>query len=526
MRFGFCALAATFVASAPVAPSRAETLAEAIALAYRTNPTLQSGRYDLRAADEGLVQARSQLRPSAELDVTGTFVRTIEGRASRRADPLAPEASNRNSDQAQVVLTQPIYTGGRATAAREAATATIRSTREALRGTEGDLILSVITAYTDVRRYIAALGVWTASVAQLEKITKEIEARRIAGEVTLTDVAQAETQLSIARQQVVSTEEAVESARADYATLVGHDPGDLAEEPLLPNLPHRVEEAFALAERQNPELARAVFTEQGSRADIVAAKAQGRPTLSLRGTAGLSGEAIPYHLHDQDQSYSGSVVLTVPLTAGGLVASQIREAEDRNGSDRLKIEAERREVDRGVSVAWNQMVTADRQADLQDQQRRFAETQLDGMINEYRVGLRSTFDVLYAQQQLRDAEVALLGSERDRYVSEATLLRQTGLLEVRAVLTGVQLHDPAKHLRDIEHRNAVPWEALFATLDKAGAPAAHQRTLPQPAISGETPAVAPATTRPAGRSLSRSLPVVPIGGTVGRPVSTNGRTLH
>lgn len=507
------------------APAHAETLADAIALAYRTNPTLESSRYDLRAADEDLVQASAQLRPSAEFNATGAYARTIEGRASSRANPFSAEAETRSSNETQVVLTQPLYTGGRATAARAAAIANIQSGRQSLRGAEGDLLLSVITAYVDVRRYGAALEVWQTSVGELEKLTREIEARRVAGELTLTDVAQANAQLAIARQDVAATEQALEAARTDYAALVGRDPGELAEEPALPNLPPRVEEAFDLAERQNPELRRALFTEQASRAEIVAAKAEGRPTLALRGTAGLSGEAIPYHLRDQDQSYTGGLVLSVPLTSGGAVASRVRQAQDRNGSDRFRIEATRREVDRAVAYAWNQMVTADKQAGLRDDQRRFAEIQLDGMIHEYRVGLRSTFDLLYAQQQLRDAQVALLGSERDRYVSQAALLRQTGLLEVRAIMTGMQLHDPAKHLREVEHKNAVPWEALFRKLDKAGAPRARQRTLQQPGISGETPALAPARPVAASYDLSRSLPTVPIAGTAGHPVSTS-RKLH
>lgn len=212
------------------------------------------------------------------------------------------------------------------------------------------------------------------------------------------------------------------------------------------------------------------------------------------------------------------MTLTVPLTAGGLIASQVREAEDRNGSDRLKIEATRRDVDRSVAAAWNQMVTADRQVLLQNEQRRFAETQLDGMINEYRAGLRSTFDVLYAQQSLRDAELALLATQRDRYVSGAALLRHTGQLEVKAVLAGVQLHDPLKHLRDIEHRNAVPWEALFASLDKAGAPKGRQRPLLLPAKRNAIPMIVARKSGPeVERGLARSLPMVPLAGSAGRP---------
>ena len=522
----YAAIGVWMLAVGATAPARGETLAEAIALAYRTNPTLASSRYDLRAADESLVQARSQLRPTAEVDVTATYARTIEGRATRSTNPLAPEVFNRDTARAEFIVAQPIYTGGRATAARDGAIAAIRSSQAVLRGVEGDLLLAVITAYVDVRRYRAALEVWQASVEELEKIAKEIEARRTAGELTLTDFAQAQAQLSIARQQVVATDQALEAARADYAALVGHDPGDLVEEASLPQLPLRAEDAFSLAERQSPELARALFTEQASRADIVGAKAEGRPTLGLRGSAALNGEADPYRLRDQDQSYSGSVVLRVPLISGGLVASRVRQAEDRNGSDRFKIEAVRREVIRSVSIAWNQMATAEQQTQLQTDQRHFAEIQLDGMINEYRVGLRSTFDILYAQQSLRDAEVALLGSQRDRYVSQAALLRQIGLLEVRAIMTGVQLHDPAKHLRDTEHKNAVPWDSLLAILDKAGAPKARQKTLQRPGSSGEAPALAPAQSGPVQRNLSRSRPNVPIAGTVGRSVSRFHRKLH
>ena len=45
-------------------PAAAETLADAIALAYQTNPTLQAQRASQRALDESIVQARSGWRPT------------------------------------------------------------------------------------------------------------------------------------------------------------------------------------------------------------------------------------------------------------------------------------------------------------------------------------------------------------------------------------------------------------------------------------------------------------------------------
>jgi outer membrane protein len=518
MRIGSTAFLASAIALAVAAPAHSQTLAEAIAEAYRTNPTIEGSRYDLDAADEGLPQAKSQLRPSAEIDVTGTSERSIEGRASRRSNPFSPESSNRDTNRAEFTVSQPLYPGGRATAARDSAIAAIRSSREQLRGAEGDLVLAVITAYVDVRRYEQSLRIWRASTDELTKITQEIQDRYDVGDLTLTDVSQARAQLAIAKQQIVTAEQALEAARTDYAVLVGREPGELAEVPALPNLPRRVEDAFALAERQNPELGRAVFTEEQSRADIAAARAQGSPTVTLRGSAALNGDAVPYRLRDQDQSYTGSLVLSIPLSAGGLVASRVREAQARNGSARVRIEATRREVDRAVANAWNQMVTADRVSSLQEEQLRFAETQLDGMVNEYRIGDRSTFDVLYAQQQLRDAQVSLLASDRDRYIAQATVLREAGMLEIRAIMSGVQLHDPAKNLRRVENRNSVPWEALLAGLDRAGKPSAKVRLRKQPPTTGRTPRIAPISSgaRDTPR-LSRSLPRASADPATGKP---------
>lgn len=506
MRLAPAAFLAATIALAAAPPAHGQTLAEAIAEAYRTNPTIEGSRYDLEAADEGLPQARSQLRPSAELDVTGSFDRTIEGRASRRSNPFSPGKLNRDTNRAELVVSQPLYTGGRATAARNSAIAAIRSSREQLRGTEGDLLLAVITAYVDVRRYEESLRIWRASTDELTKITQEIQDRYDVGDLTLTDVSQSRAQLALARQQIVGAEQALEAARTDYAALVGRDPGELAEEPALPNLPPRVEDAFALAERQNPELGRAVFTEEQSRSDIAAAKAQGNPTVSLRGSAALNGEAVPYRLRDQDQTYTGSLVLSLPLSAGGLIASQVREAQARNSSARVRIEATRREVDRAVANAWNQMAAAGRVASLQEEQLRFAETQLDGMVNEYRIGERSTFDVLYAQQLLRDAQVSLLASNRDRYLAQATVLRQTGMLEVRAIMSGLQLHDAAKNLRRVENRNAVPWERLLAALDKAGAPSVRARPRNGVRAPGQKPVMVPAQKETGAPAFSHSLP--------------------
>jgi len=506
-------------ATCALSPLRAETLADAISQAYRDNPTIQSARYDLRATDETYVQANSELRPQASVELDGTYEYLKRGRASLADNPFLSRQLSQTQAQATLTVTQPIYTGGHAAADIAKAEANIQSDRQALRRGEGDILLQVITAYVDVRRYQASVEVWQESVAELEKLEKEIEARRLAGQLTLTDVAQAQGQLDVARGQLILTEQNLEGARADYVALVGHMPGMLAETPPLPDLPTRVETAFDLALRQNPELSQAIYTEQSSRADIDATRATGRPTLALRGTASLDGPVSPYRFRDQDRNLAGQLVLTVPLTAGGRIASQIREAKNQNMSDRLQIEATRRALVRAVSNAWNAEVTAQRIFDILTDQQKTATVQLDGMIHEYRVGLRSTFDVLYAQQLLRDVQVSLLGAARDRYVAQATLLRQVGQLEAQTILDGGPLYNPAAHLAAIRDVNALPWDAGFRAIDAVLGRDSGTRPIQQPGAPTSPPAIKVADPMTAPVDYVSRVPETPLPHTTALPAA-------
>lgn len=488
---------------------------EAIERAYRDNPSLQAGRYDQRAVDEGVAQADAELRFNADLQMSASIDRTIQGRTTAKSNLFGPSRFTNDRNQVALSVTQPLYTGGKATADRRGALADVESSRAGLRGIEGDLMLSVISAYVDVRRYTAELDVWRASVAELGKIGQEIIARQQAGELTRTDIAQSQAQLEVARQQVIGTEQSLESARADFASLVGETPGLLPPEPTLPHVPPSSAAAFAQAAEQNPELARALYTEQSSRQRIVAARAAGSPTLTLRGTARVGGDIAPYSWRDQDQNYTGSLVLSIPLSAGGRIASQKREAIARNSADRLRIEGVRRDMVRTVSDAWNQMVAAQQIAMLAGLRRTSAATQLEGMLAEYRVGLRSTFDVLYAQQSLRDAQVSMLDAERNRYVSQAALLRRVGSLEAGGLVAAMRPASDTDYLLRARHRFGPNFAAPVRAFDALGAAVAKHPGLVSPETVTD-PVMQPASSMPLVEVFSRDQPLAALPETTGR----------
>jgi outer membrane protein len=497
----------------PPEPAPTENLADALAAAYRSAPELQVQRYELRATDEDYAQALSELRPTTRIEVTGDYSRTVPGRSNQAKSDIYT-----NQGVGNFIVEQPLFTGGQATADIATADAAVAAGRAQLRTVEGDLFLKVITAYADVRRDSRSLALRAANLKQIGATLEEVKARREAGELTRTDVAQTETELDLAEAQYNSADEQLEQDRATYAALVGHDPGVLAPEPKLPQFPSSVDAAFAIAERLNPDLKQAVETERSSRARISAAAAQGQPRLSVTGTAGLNGRAEPFYLHNEDQVLAGHVVLTVPLTNGGRIGSLVAQARDRNTADRVRIEGVRRQTVQAIVTAWNGVSTAQRNIMVGAAQLEAARILNEGTFEEYRAGLRSTFDVLFAQGRLRDSEIALVEARRDLYVAEATLLRQIGMLEARSLLTGTELYDPDADLRHAKSRGALPWDPVIRALDRVELRRPHQVGIEQPPDPTERVTLAPAAPLPVANPV-RSSPNVPIGGTSGAPVT-------
>lgn len=502
----------------------AQTLADAIELAYRTNPALGAQRYELRATDEGLAQALAAFRPTAQINASGGYSRTDTGHITEANRPIAdrlrsPGEIAVNDLQTQLAIDQPLSTGGRASASVSAAREDIKAGREGLRGVEGDLLAQVIGAYADVRRDMRTASIRRNGVRVLTALLDEIVARREAGELTRTDVAQAETQLVQARIQLNAAEGQLQNSRASYTALVGAEPGALTPEPPLPLLPKSIDAAFDTAMRFNPALAQAIHTERASRARIGVARAAARPSLALRGTIGTSGQLAPFYGYNQDNILTGRVILTIPLSQGGQVGSQVAQAADRNSADRLRIEVARRQVVQNIINAWNQMVTSQQIEVEQQVQLEAAKVYYEGTYEEYRAGLRSTFDVLFAQNSLRDTQVAQLASRRDSYVAQASLLRQIGLLEIDKIATGTAVYEPADHLRKVEARGRSPWEGAVQAIDAIGRPADRQTRIEQPERLTDTPGIAPGEVEVDDPPLATTSPALPSLGTTGAPTT-------
>jgi outer membrane protein len=189
---------------------------------------------------------------------------------------------------------------------------------------------------------------------------------------------------------------------------------------------------------------------------------------------------VPFDQREHDVTFTGRATLTIPIWSGGRVRSLVAQARNRQTADALRVEATHRQMVQAVLNAWNQWITTERNLEAQTIQLKAARIYYEGTFEEYREGLRSTFDVLYAQNSLRETEVALLANKRDRYVAQAILLRHLGQLEARHLLAGPPGYDPAEYTKRAARRGGLPSDAVFRAIDTVGAPVARPQRIEAP----------------------------------------------
>jgi outer membrane protein len=477
------------LAAAGASAARAESLADAVTLAYETNPTLQAERAQLRAVDEEYVQAEAGLRP--QLSASGSY--TYEsGQVSETGLPTFNASGG--GETGVISVTQPLYTGGKASAGIDAAHADILAEREALRRAEISVLQQVVGAYLDVRRDSDQLAISEDNVSVLVRQLDETKARFDVGQLTQTDLSQSQARLALARAQLAAAQATLSEARAAYAAVVGQQPGELAPEPpIAPLLPPSVDAAFDAAEHANPDILQAKNAERASAARLAEAKSQTRPSVVLSGQYGYiaqqegvaaGGFNTAVGLYESQLGGSVTATVTVPLFTGGMTSSQIRQAAEQDNVRRQAIESARRQALQQVSQAWSQLLGARASLGADEEQVKSDTVALEGVRAEEKVGLRTILDVLNAQQELESSQLQLVGARHDEYVAAAGVLAAVGVLDARNLVPATPLYDPKANFEKVRHAVGwAPWEAAVGAADRVGAPA--QPPAPAAATPGQ-----------------------------------------
>jgi len=423
------------------APAEADTLREALAAAYNTNPTLEGARDNQRAIDENVPIARAAGLPSANITATETeFLRQSANSFT------APKRNLGVTAQALV----PVYSGGAVRNAIAAAKQRVEAGQADLRNTESTLFSQVVAAYMDVLRTEALVALSTNNVAVLRTNLEATSDRFQIGDLTITDVAQSRSRLAVAEGDLQTAQSNLITARETYIRLVGRAPGELDAPPPLPGLPDTVGEAITTALDNNPNLEAAKQRAEAAGFDTKAAGAGRLPTVSLFVNGqysdffGTLGGPVSNQFVQSETTANAGVRITIPIFQGGDPAARQRQAGARESAALTDvIESERQIIaeTRSTYAAWQaaNAVIKSSQAAVEA-----AELSLEGVRAENSIGNRQILDVLNAEQELVQARAQLVTARRNAYVAGFNLLALMGKAEARDLNldTGGPLYDP------------------------------------------------------------------------------------
>lgn len=439
----------------------AETLADAVALAYAHNPDLNRQRYLQQVRDENYVQTRAQYGPQLSVQLSGNY-----GYQSTQGVSL-----NSDSNQAVVALSQPLYTSGRLRGALASARATVHAGQEQVRSTEQNTVRNAIIVYTGVIRDEARLAVGRENVAVLRDQLKENRARRGVGDVTLTDVGQADARLAAGESQLAILEANLAISRGEYLEVIGQNPGTLAPLPELPVLPASIDEALKLAEDNNPDLSASRYAELATSANAASVRGERGPSVSASVQGIYTNRFLQVDGRDGRKQLNAGVTLTQPLFAAGAIQSRVREADAQNLAAQVAIDGARRTALQAVTSAWSQLAAARTSLTAGERQVASAQIAFAGMRREQRSGLRSTIDVLNAEQELQAAQLGLLQNRYNEYTARAALLAAIGALNARTIVPDLDTYDPDDNFRRVRNRGLTPLEPIAMALDRIGSAA-------------------------------------------------------
>lgn len=429
------------VAASPVS---AETLRQALASAYKFNPRLDAERARLRATDEEVPRAKSGYKPV----ITGSADISYEHTRTRPSSPADGETHPKGYG---VTATQPIFSGFRTVNAVRAAEATVRAGRETLRIVEQSVLLEAVTAYVDVVRDQAIVRLRENNVSVLTRELKASRDRFAVGEVTRTDVAQAEARRAASVSALDLARANLKTSRASYERVIGHPPSNLQDaRPNSQRLPSSVNEAISIGGKENPSVVASLYLEQAARHTVDLIWGELLPTVQLEGD--YSKAYDPSRLTDQAESASVTGRIIVPLYEGGEVRARVRQAKHTHVSRLQEVEQARTENQALVVSAWSQLIAARAQLESDQVQVTASRTALTGVREEERVGQRTLLDVLNAEQELLNAEVQLATTRRNVVVASYNVLSTVGRLSASDISVTAEVYDPEVHYNEVRRK--------------------------------------------------------------------------
>lgn len=439
----------------PADAQQIRTLNDALALTYATNPALLAARAQLRVVDENVPQALAGWRPTVTFSANAgyadsTSLQYIRPTIISRGRTVESQALRGTNTQA-LSVTQPLFRGGATAATVNFRENQVLAQRATLIGAEQTAFGNAVQAYVGV---IQAQQVLALTINNEQVLARQLQATRErfrVGEITRTDVAQAEAALAGAVANRQTAEGDLQVARSSFQQVIGEPAPDRLVEPQPLRLPTRtLDEARGLAGSNNPSVVAAMFTDAAARDNFDVQYARLMPNLSLQGSLSRNEDVQTKDLTTKVGQIL--MVLSVPLYQGGAEYAAIRQARQDQQRTRQQVDDAKRQAIQQVTEAWNRYAAARATIESTRQQIRSNEIALEGVQREAIVGSRTTLDVLNEEQRLLNSRVTLVRNLGGLITASYGVAAASGRLTARDLNLNVPLYDETAYYKAVRNR--------------------------------------------------------------------------
>jgi outer membrane protein len=467
------------------------TLAETLGIAYETNPQLTGERAHLRATDEDVPAALAGWRPtvtvqaawgsavgrfdepgqcgapsfslSGEIPPPGQYQgacytngkvppNTISSKTYNAAgEYTVSQLDNRTLHSETATITQYLYRGGHTTSSTHQAVNNVYAERARLIAEEETVFSDTINAYVTFIEDQQLLNLDRQNEQVLGDELRAVNDQFRVGELTRTDVAQAEAALAQAIAVRQTAEGTLETARATFVRQVGvTPPADLADPQPL-RLPVRSEkEASDLAARNNPNVIAGLFNEAQAKDAIDIAFSNLGPQIYVQGQGfQQDGETIR---GDDTYGVMATINLTMPLYQGGSEYAAIRQARQTYQQAVRETEDARRSARELAVQAWDTLEAARASTISSRIAVRSAEIAVEGTEREALVGSATVQEVLIQQQNLLSAQITLVQNITSIVTASYGVASAIGRLTAKDLGLAVPLYDETAYYNAVRDR--------------------------------------------------------------------------
>jgi outer membrane protein len=433
--------------------AHSETLTGALEKAYNHNSELKSARANVRIADEGVAIAKTAGRPTISASLSGSYKSNVDG-------------ARQSGTSHGVTVRQALFDGFRAHNTTKSMEAQMLSARQSLRNSEQTVLFNSATAYLDVIRDGKIKELRKKNVSFFKEQLRSAKARFDVGEGTRTDVAQADSSRASAVSFSNAADAQFNSSQANYREIIGSEPKDLkAASPVAKLLPKTVEEALDIAASNHPVIQARKYQVISSLSGVKVAQGALLPTLGIEGgikrTSGGQNQGGFSQTNTSDDA-SITLQLNVPIYQGGKAAAQVRQEKERLSQAEFNVDSANDSVRSAVVAAWGQYTSLKESLVANKQLVASAQLALNGVIEERKVGQRTTLDVLNSQSNLVSAQLSLVNADHGLVQASYAVLQATGQLSAEKLGLKVDIYDPIEHYVGVKDK----WFGLRVSSEK------------------------------------------------------------